>query len=112
MSPNLKETRAHLVSDSLEAVASTIPGSCQVGCSSGSRSHAPSGGILVRVHSCLCESLVFGDISVHGLDRMDKLKVQQLEQACFSRNRIRHLWQAVGREAKASIAIDVSTMGE
>jgi hypothetical protein len=27
----------------------------------------------VRVHSVLRESLGFGDISVHGLDRMDNL---------------------------------------
>jgi hypothetical protein len=30
-------------------------------------------GILVGVHSVLRESLVFGDFSVHGLDRMDNL---------------------------------------
>jgi hypothetical protein len=29
--------------------------------------------ILVRVHSVLCESLTFGDISVHGPNRMDNL---------------------------------------
>ena len=30
-------------------------------------------GMLVDVHSVLRESLVFGDFSVHGLDRMDNL---------------------------------------
>ena len=29
--------------------------------------------ILVKVHSVLRESLVFGDFSVHGLGRMDNL---------------------------------------
>ena len=29
--------------------------------------------IPVRVHSVLCESLTFGDISVHGPNRMDNL---------------------------------------
>jgi hypothetical protein len=31
------------------------------------------GGILMRVHSVLSESLRFGDISVHRSDRMDNL---------------------------------------